>query len=194
MILRAVVMGPPLTYGNKRAFSNRKTGGMVVVERNSANLRTWQDAIRQAMLEDADRALLGKTFPLVALTVKDGDSRVMPRAPLAAYVGAVHLEVSYYLARPKGHYRKNGTLSPRAPAFPTKKPDADKLARAVADCGTGIWYRDDGQIVEWKIRKCYADGPNWSGVERTVVEAYLPDLAYDHDTPRELVPKATEGE
>ena len=83
-------------------------------------------------------------------------------------MGPVRLVLTIAKARTKGHYRKDGTLTKGAmrTPFPMGKPDADKVARCVGDAGTGTWYRDDAQIVEWVIVKRWAD----DGPERTVVE------------------------
>jgi crossover junction endodeoxyribonuclease RusA len=71
--------------------------------------------------------------------------------------GPVALDVLLILPRPARHYRgRKRELAPDAPAWPTVKPDALKLCRAVEDALTGIAYRDDAQIVEERIRKVYA--------------------------------------
>ena len=41
---------------------------------------------------------------------------------------SVHIDVTFYLARPKGHTGARGALRPSAPTVPTTKPDLDKLA------------------------------------------------------------------
>ena len=42
---------------------------------------------------------------------------------------------------------------------PTKKPDADNLAKAVLDALNGIAYYDDSQIVTLTVDKLYSDAP-----------------------------------
>lgn len=141
MSLKATVMGPPCTYGSKRAFMVK--GRPVLVNQNHKNLRTWQDAMRQAM-----------SAAVYAEKILDFDSPP-----------AVRICVDVYLARPKSHYGKRGLHSWALTTRPTKKPDMDKVLRAVADCGTGIWYGDDSQVVEMTARKWWAD----SSPERTEV-------------------------
>lgn len=68
--------------------------------------------------------------------------------------GPLSLDVVFYLPRPKGHYGTKG-LRPSAPAFPTVRPDATKLLRAVEDALTGIVWRDDAQIVTQLALKNY---------------------------------------
>lgn len=65
--------------------------------------------------------------------------------------GPVALHVEFYLPRPKS--------APKRITRPAKKPDADKLARAVGDALTGILWRDDAQVVWMTIAKEFAGGP-----------------------------------
>lgn len=66
--------------------------------------------------------------------------------------------LTFYMPRPKGHYRAGGTkLKDSAPAFLHEmKPDADNLAKAVLDALTGIraWL-DDAQVCELNVRRYY---------------------------------------
>jgi Holliday junction resolvase RusA-like endonuclease len=67
------------------------------------------------------------------------------------------VSLTFYLARPKGHFRSNGQLKPNAPVFlHDKKPDVDNLAKAVLDALTGIraWL-DDAQVCELNVRRYY---------------------------------------
>jgi crossover junction endodeoxyribonuclease RusA len=71
-------------------------------------------------------------------------------AQAAAWVvpaGAVQVVVDFYLPRPK-------SLGKRTPAH-TKKPDLDKLARAVKDAISGVLYNDDAQVSALQARKFY---------------------------------------
>lgn len=51
--------------------------------------------------------------------------------------------------------------------LPTKKPDCDNIAKIIADALNGIAYRDDAQIVEVSVVKCYTGGPGevWVRIE-----------------------------
>jgi len=141
----ARVLGPPVTLGNKRAFRT-KSDRLVVVERSSDVVRNWQHAMREAMAE------------------------TRPPEPLAGVFAA---RVHFYLARPKGHYgsgRNQGRLKSRAPQFPTTKPDVEKVARAALDCATGLWWRDDSQVVRLGAGKDYATAQTPAG---TYVSAEL---------------------
>jgi len=41
----------------------------------------------------------------------------------------------------------------------TKKPDLDKVLRAVKDALKGVFYLDDSQVVETRCNKVYAQAP-----------------------------------
>ena len=67
------------------------------------------------------------------------------------------VRVAFRKARPAGHYAKDGTVLPRfVNATPDRRPDIDKLARAVLDALTMRVWRDDGQVIELHASKRYA--------------------------------------
>lgn len=82
----------------------------------------------------------------------------------------VSLVVRFYLPRPK--------TAPKRVCVPAKKPDLDKLLRALKDGLTrGGIYRDDAQVVEIKASKAFAAGhqdpAGAAGVPRAVVEVHF---------------------
>ena len=62
--------------------------------------------------------------------------------------GAIELQAVFLLPRPK-------TL-PKRVVHATKKPDLDKLLRAIGDALTGTLYTDDSRIVRIVVEKRYA--------------------------------------
>lgn len=70
--------------------------------------------------------------------------------------GGWYVTVLFTLSRPAGHYGAKGTVTSRwAEVSPHRRPDIDKLARAVLDALTGrVWY-DDGQVVQLLVSKSY---------------------------------------
>lgn len=75
-------------------------------------------------------------------------------------LGAVEVDVIFYVARPAGHYQADGTRKPHARPFPSVIPDLDKYVRATLD-GLGKDARailDDSRVVILTARKLYADG------------------------------------
>ena len=63
----------------------------------------------------------------------------------------VRLEVTFRLPRPKG--------APKRRFAPDRKPDLDKLLRAVGDGLSGIVYADDARICEIVVCKTYGSPP-----------------------------------
>lgn len=74
--------------------------------------------------------------------------------------GPVDVELTFSMPRPKDHYgtgRNAAVLKPSAPAYPTTKPDLDKLVRAILDALTEARvYPDDSCVVDVYARKRYA--------------------------------------
>jgi crossover junction endodeoxyribonuclease RusA len=79
------------------------------------------------------------------------------------FLGPVALRVSFALPRPAS--------LPKRVVGHVRKPDVDKLLRAVGDALTGVLYRDDAQVVELHARKGYAEIGTAPQAEITVVDA-----------------------
>jgi Holliday junction resolvase RusA-like endonuclease len=78
--------------------------------------------------------------------------------------GCMHVQMYFFMARPKSHYRSNGVdLKPSSPRlYYAKKPDADNLAKAVLDALTALnVWGDDDQVVILDVTK------TWSGGQRS---------------------------
>lgn len=65
------------------------------------------------------------------------------------------VSLTFYMPRPKSHYRTNGNLKDSSPMFlHDSKPDADNLAKAIMDALTGIHaWQDDDQVCELTVLK-----------------------------------------
>jgi Holliday junction resolvase RusA-like endonuclease len=125
-VVAFVVDGEPAPQGSKTRLA---TGGMR--EDNPATV-PWRNAIAAR----ARQVMAG-------------------RPPL---IGPLELDVAFMFARPKSHYRTGrhaGQLKPNAPIYCDKRPDLDKLLRAIGDAITGIVAVDDAAIVELRARKAY---------------------------------------
>lgn len=136
MILLTVV-GTPAPQGSKRAIPTKNragafTGRVNLVESSKA-VKPWREDVR-------------------AEALKHRGLRVS---------GAVAVDITFYLARPSGHYRTGRNahlLRDAAPARPERKPDLDKLVRSTLDALTSAdVYRDDAAVVDLTARKRYAD-------------------------------------
>lgn len=66
----------------------------------------------------------------------------------------IGLRAEFYFERPKSHYNAKG-LRTDAPEYVTKKPDSDKLVRAVLDACTAVVYYDDSQVQFDQVHKLW---------------------------------------
>lgn len=88
--------------------------------------------------------------------------QAMRRNPPAHKDIPLVVEVRFVLYRPKNLPKTR----PTPPAV--KKPDGDKLARAIGDAMKGVVYTDDSQITDWVIRKRIAEPGEPTGAHITV--------------------------
>lgn len=124
------VSGKQKPAGSKTAFRNRHSGKIVLVDSSGAEGKMWR-----TIVQDAAKQVIRHQM-----------------------IGALRLEVTFYMARPKNHYRANGELkSAFLDVRPIGRPDTTKLLRALEDALTGIVWRDDAQVVEQYAQKIYAD-------------------------------------
>jgi Endodeoxyribonuclease RusA len=76
----------------------------------------------------------------------------------------IHLTATFYLARPKNHFRSSipgaGRLKATAPRQIQRQVDIDNLAKFVLDSLNGLLYADDHQVVSLSCTKCYDDDDN----------------------------------
>lgn len=102
-------------------------GGRPRLTSDNAKLKPYRHALTQMAMETV--------------------SRNAQDAPVAPAGVPVALTVVWTLAKPKS--------TPKRVTQPTKKPDADKLLRAVLDSLTGVAYADDSQVVTIMATKRY---------------------------------------
>lgn len=129
-----VVNAIPKPGGSKRAFKT-KSGKTILVDACKKN-KSWRDSVVAAFLD---------AYP---------DAK-----PIR---GPIHLDITFYLPRPKGHYGtgKNAeVLKATAPTFHLIKPDATKLTRSTEDALTKYAWLDDAEIALQTIRKIYSERP-----------------------------------
>jgi Holliday junction resolvase RusA-like endonuclease len=123
------VHGVAAPGGSKRAIRTR-TGRTVVIDDCKRN-PAWRSSVASA----AAGQMVGR-YPML---------------------GAIELDVTFHMPRPKAHYRKDGSLKPDAPEWHEVRPDATKLLRALEDAMSGIVWGDDSQVVRQSVRKVYAN-------------------------------------
>lgn len=95
--------------------------------------------------------------------------------------GPIHINLEFVMPRPKN--------TPKRPPTPpaTKRPDIDKLARAVLDAITAICYHDDSQVTHLNNTKRIAEPDELAGVTITIKTAdpptYCLRCGIPHTTP-----------
>jgi Holliday junction resolvase RusA-like endonuclease len=99
-----------------------------------------------------------KMKPWRALVISAAVEANLGKLPIAEPVA---VEVIYYLPRPK--------TAPKRVIFPAKKPDKDKLDRAIYDALTqaGVWVDDALNIASYTEKK-FATPDNPPGAEITI--------------------------
>lgn len=94
-------------------------------------------------------------------TVAAAAAEAMAGRPAIAKETPVSVRMSFWLKRPKGHFRTGrfaDQLKDTAPLFVTTYPDLDKLARATSDALVqGGVLEDDSSIAVSLLRKAYRE-------------------------------------
>lgn len=111
--------------------SKRHVGNGRMIEM-SRRVRPWREAVKWAALD------------------------IMRNAP--AVGSPARIDITFFLTRPKTHYRTNGKVRDNAPVYPAGRPDLDKLLRSTLDglVEAGA-IRDDAHIVEITAGKRYCN-------------------------------------
>jgi Holliday junction resolvase RusA-like endonuclease len=128
--LHFTVYGTAMPAGSKRAFAK---GGKAWVTDANPKSAPWKNQVAQV----AGGAMAGRSL-------MDG--------PLKA-------RFTFFRARPKGHFKRDGSLSAQGhrKPYPDVKPDLTKLVRCAEDALKGVVWRDDQQVVAHKTWKLYGE-------------------------------------
>lgn len=86
------------------------------------------------------------------------------------------LKAEFVLARPKDHWRADGTLTPKGQrnSQPLKKPDLDNAVKLICDALNGLAYRDDAYIFSmaaWKRWQHRPDEPEQTIIRLAVLNS-----------------------
>lgn len=138
------VAGTPKPQGSKRGFVHPATKRVILTEASGAALKDWRHDVK-----------------LTAISRMS--SKTMIVAPTA-----VRMAVEFVLPRPVSLPKTKRT------PLAVKKPDTDKLLRAIGDALTGVVYADDSQIVSLYADKRIAELGEQPGA-RITVQAILLD-------------------
>lgn len=85
-----------------------------------------------------------------------GREAMSGREPLQ---GPLSVDLVAVVAVPQSWSKKRRAAALAGSELPAKKPDADNVAKAIADGLNGIAYRDDAQVVDLRVRKRYGEVP-----------------------------------
>lgn len=134
-LVRFRVFGVPKTQGSMRAIIARGTGRAIALHDQDPALRSWRTVVADAARQ-AHRGLMD---------------------------GPLGVTLVFHLPVPTSRPETLRTPKQRWQwLFPWRRPDLDKLERAILDSLTGVLFRDDAQIVAVTKRKSYGAEP---GVE-----------------------------
>lgn len=136
-MIRLYVQGKPIPKGNHKAF--QRGSKIFITDAQGGTLSDWQDAIRV-------------------------QARKYCKSPISETV--FFLRVTFMFKHPKNHYTAKGDKSKHWRYYHVKRPDVDKLLRAVLDALTGTVYDDDSQVQLLNSTKKYAD------VEGAIIEIW----------------------
>lgn len=75
--------------------------------------------------------------------------------------GPLEVRIDAYMPIPKSFSRMKRQMAMDGELRPTKRPDADNIAKHLLDCFNGIFWTDDKNIVGLMVRKFYSDTPRW---------------------------------
>lgn len=80
-------------------------------------------------------------------------------APEKLLSGMLEAEINVYMPIPKSFSKTKRVQALTGALRPTKKPDADNIAKAILDSLNHIIYEDDKQIVSLTVKKYYDEVP-----------------------------------
>lgn len=125
------VYGVAQPKGNMRAFQRPGMRGPVLTDANRS-VKSWQQLVAEAASAALDR---------------------LPLEERLVVSGGVRCEIFYFLPRPQA---LNTPRYRGVEVAHIKRPDIDKLTRAVLDALTAVLWVNDAQVVELVAVKRYA--------------------------------------
>ena len=126
-----VIDGKPQGKARARTFYNPKLGR--VQSMTPENTVLYENLVKQSFVQQAGK-----------------DARWFNKEPLAVYITA-------FYPIPASTTTKDRQLICSGKLFPTKKPDADNVAKVICDALNGVAYGDDTQIIKLSILKAYTE-------------------------------------
>ena len=124
------VPGQPQSKARARTFYHKQAGRVVSMTPNETVL--YENPIKTSFLASESKQ-----------TFFDKES--------------LEMFITAYFPIPKSTTKKDRQLIKERKLFPTKKPDADNIAKVICDALNGVAYHDDTQIVKMEVRKVYTE-------------------------------------
>lgn len=135
--------GKPQGKARARTFYNPKLGR--VQSMTPENTVLYENLVKQSFIQQADK-----------------DARWFNKEPLAVYITA-------FYPIPASTTKKDRQLICSGKLYPTKKPDADNIAKVICDALNGVAYGDDTQIIKLEVLKAYTE-------RQPRVEVYIEEI------------------
>lgn len=129
MSITFTVPGNPQGKARARTFYNQKLGRSQSITPEKTVL--YENLVKQCFTANCDGGFFDKE-PLVMMVIA-------------------------YFPIPKSTTKKDRQLIMGGLLYPTKKPDADNIAKVICDALNGVAYGDDTQVVSLTVMKEYTD-------------------------------------
>lgn len=87
---------------------------------------------------------------------------VRDNAPDLPFTCPLRVDITFYFARPKNHFRTGkfaGILKPNAPTWHISRPDRDNLDKLILDALSGKFWINDSIVCDGRLRKFYDEKP-----------------------------------
>jgi len=124
-----------------------------------------QKRARHRIVKTKDGRIFGTTYKDTGERTEEQKFMALlyEHKPDVLITGPIYLGVMAYLPIPKSKSKKWQLAALMGDIRPTSKPDLDNLIKFLKDCMTGIFWKDDAQIVEYLdgTGKYYSANPRW---------------------------------
>ena len=97
-----------------------------------------------------EKTVLYENLIKTSFLAADNKKTFFDKEPVEMYITAL-------FPIPKSTTKKDRERIRNKELFPTKKPDADNIAKVICDALNGVAYHDDTQVVKLTVRKAYTE-------------------------------------
>jgi crossover junction endodeoxyribonuclease RusA len=152
-LARVEIAGDPVPQGSLTAFINPRMAQGIVIALQSRKMpvAAFMKAIQRCVVMPQKPKVKAWRDAICLVATADQLKR---HHPVMVESGPIRIEALFVLRRPKSTRKTN---PPSTMALAAKRPDIDKLVRAVLDALTGVWFKDDAQVVDLIVAKRVAE-------------------------------------